>query len=78
MSAAYMTTYTTAAAVTPSDSTAVRFTALYVGGAGNVVVRMAAGGNTVTFSTVPAGVTLQVECDRVMVATSATNIVGLA
>lgn len=71
-------TYQTAAAVTPSDSTAVAFRAVYVGGAGSVALRTV-GGNTVTFTAPPVGTILPVECDRVMATnTTATLLIGLA
>lgn len=67
------------AAVTPSDSTnfARLARALYVGGAGNVVV-VGKDGVAVTFTGVPAGSILPVECIRVNATnTTATNIVRL-
>lgn len=68
-----------ATAVTPSDSTDLAFTsrALYVGGAGNLVVTMAGGGD-VTFSAVPAGSILPIRVSRVKATTTtATSIVNL-
>ena len=68
-----------AAAVTPSDSTDLAFIsrALYVGGAGNIIVTMAGGGD-VTFSAVPAGSILPVRVTRVKAtSTTATSIVNL-
>jgi hypothetical protein len=50
--------------------------ALYVGGTGNVSVRMAGGGNT-TFVGVPAGTTLRVVHNLLYSNTSATNLVAL-
>ncbi len=65
-------------AVTKSDTTALKFKALYVGGTGSVVVQRGAGDETaVTFAGVPAGAVLYVTGNRVMAATSATNIVWL-
>jgi hypothetical protein len=65
-------------AVTKSDTTALQFKALYVGGTGNVVVRTGGTDSTaVTFAAVPAGATLWVSGNRVMNATTATNIVWL-
>ena len=67
-----------AVAVTPSDSTALDFRALWVGGAGNVAVRTR-NGQTVTFSGVAAGTVLPVQGDRVMSAsTTATLILALS
>ena len=68
-----------AAAVTPSDSTDLAYTsrALYIGGAGNLVVTMAGGGD-VTFSAVPAGSILPIRVSRVKAtSTTATSIVNL-
>jgi hypothetical protein len=68
-----------AVAVTTSDSTvyAPAFKSLYVGGDGNVTVRMS-GGNIVTFTNVQAGSYLVIQCDQVRAtATTATGIVGL-
>ena len=71
-----------AAAVTPSDTTAVGgsdgFRCLYVGGAGDVAVTLAGPGNTVvTFPAVPAGAWLPVNGIKVMTTnTTATSIVA--
>lgn len=68
-----------ATAVTPSDSTDLAYTsrALYVGGAGNIVVTMAGGGD-VTFAAVPAGSILPVRVTRVKsTSTTATSIINL-
>jgi hypothetical protein len=68
-----------ATAVTPSDSTDLAYTsrALYIGGAGNLVVTMAGGGD-VTFSAVPAGSILPIRVSRVKAtSTTATSIVNL-
>lgn len=68
-----------ATAVTPSDSTDLAYTsrALYVGGAGNIVVTMAGGGD-VTFTAVPAGSILPVRVTRVKsTSTTATSIINL-
>lgn len=65
-------------AVTPSDSTDLKFKALYIGGAGSVVTRPAgADGSAVTFAAVPAGTQLLISGTRVMAATTATNIVWM-
>ena len=68
-----------AVAVTKSDTTVLVHTrALFVGGAGNVAVRMAHGQNTVTFTGVPAGALLPISVDKVMETnTTATNIVAV-
>ncbi len=64
-----------AAAVTPSDSTAVSFRGLYIGTIGTVVLTTLAG-NNVTFTNV-VGI-LPVGCTKVLATgTTATGIVGL-
>lgn len=66
---------TTAAAVTPSDATALTSRAVWVGGAGDLSVRLSgATGTTVVFTAVPAGSLLPLSVVRVMAATTATNI----
>lgn len=68
-----------AVAVSPSDSTdlVTRSRALFVGGAGNINVRMA-GGMDCVFSGIPAGTILPVQVDRVYAtSTTATNIVNV-
>lgn len=66
-----------AAAITKSDSTAVNFDAIYVGGTGDVAVRTFKG-TTVTFSAVPVGTILPIKVDRVMSTnTTATLMLGL-
>lgn len=71
-SAAYSVT------ITKSDSTIVGpLRALYVGGTGDVAVRMA-DGTTPTFVGVPAGTLLPIQCDKVLsTGTTATSMVGL-
>lgn len=65
---------TNAAAVTPSDTADNTGVALYVGGAGNVVLKTEAG-QTVTFTAVPAGTTIVQRFTNVMAATTATSLV---
>lgn len=66
-----------AAAITPSDSTAVAFDAVYVGTTGNLAVTTGAG-TVVTFPSVPAGYILPIRCVKVMSTnTTATNLVGM-
>lgn len=68
-----------AEAVTPSDSTNLTnpASALYIGGAGNVVV-ITTGGDTVTFNSLAAGSILPLRVARVKSTnTTATNIVAL-
>ncbi len=79
-----------AASVTKSDTTILAITnaagdttnqpcrALYVGGAGDVAVRLWYSQHVVTFPSVPAGSILPIACDRVMSTnTTATNIVAI-
>lgn len=67
-----------AVAVTPSDSTAVLFRGLWIGGAGNVAIIGLLGDTAVTLSGVPAGTYLPIAVKRVMSTnTTATLIVGL-
>lgn len=75
----YHPSYVNAAAVVKSDVTvfAPGTSALWVGGAGDVVVRMTKDQSTVTFTAVPAGSLLKISVDQVKAATSATNIVRL-
>jgi len=64
--------------ITPSDSTDLPFVsrALWVGGAGNLVVTPAAGGSDVTY-TVAAGAILPIRVSRVKsTGTTATQIVN--
>jgi hypothetical protein len=66
-----------AVAVTPSDTTEVFASAIYVGSGGNVSV-ITEGGDTVTFSNVPAGTTLVIRVTRIRAtSTTATNIVRM-
>lgn len=68
-----------ARAVTPSDTDDIAggpARALYVGGAGTVVL-VTRSGNTVTFVGVPAGSILPVDTKRVKTDTTATNLVAL-
>jgi hypothetical protein len=67
------------AAIAPSDSVDLSFApkSLYVGGAGNLVLRDQFG-NDVTFTAVPVGAVLRVSPRRVLsTGTTATGIVGL-
>ena len=63
--------------VTPSDSTNLAFQRLYIGGAGNVVLKSAIDAAAVAFSNVPAGTWMEVSGVRVMAATTATNIIWM-
>lgn len=70
-----------AAAVTPTDTAATRFSAtrgLWVGGAGNVTAIMAGDEQSALFVGVPAGTVLPIRCIRVAsTGTTATSIVAL-
>lgn len=67
-----------AAAITKSDATIIPTTrGIYVGGAGDINVRMA-GGSTVLFSAVPVGTVLPIQVDKVLsTSTTATLMVAL-
>ena len=67
-------------AITPHASTELTIyaKALYIGGAGSVVVVPKRGdGTEVTFAAVPAGTILPIQVRRVDDSSTATNIVGL-
>jgi len=71
-------TWANADAVTPSDSTEIRATALFVGSTGNVAVEMA-GGDEVTFENVADGTTLFIEVNKVRsTGTTASSIIALS
>ena len=66
--------------ITPSDSTQLTFTtrAVYVGGAGNLVVRLSGDTANVTLVGVPAGTLLPIRAILVAsTSTTATSIIGL-
>jgi hypothetical protein len=65
-------------AITPSDTTDLAYIsrALFIGGAGNIVVTPASGQANITY-TVPAGMILPIRVSRVIATgTTATNIVS--
>lgn len=82
MQAAPWATYSSLAAVTPSDTTSVTCRGIYVGGAGNVTVNPGlSGGTSVTFTAPPVGSILPIELNqgRIMATgTTATLLVALA
>ncbi len=65
----------TGTTVTPSDATVLNFDALYIGGAGDVVVSL--DGIVTTYVGVNGGAFFPVAGDRVMAATTATDIVAV-
>lgn len=66
-----------ATALSKSDSVEFSTTrGVYVGGAGDLVVKMN-GGNTVTFSAVPAGTLLPIQIIQFRTASTATLVLGL-
>jgi hypothetical protein len=73
--------YTQAAAVTPHDTNPLPIglpvKALWVGGAGSLIVRMARAQNTVTIAAVPAGTLLPIEVDLVKTGGTASSILAL-
>lgn len=69
---------TSSGAVTKSDSTALQFRALYVGGSGDVAIKHTETGDAVTYVGVPSGTILPVSGVRVMsTGTTATNMVWM-
>jgi len=67
-----------AVAVTPADTQlAVRTRAVYVGGAGDLVVRMAGNDQIVTFYGVAAGSLLPIRVTEIRLATTASNVVAV-
>jgi hypothetical protein len=65
-------------AITPADVDLTDVPrALYVGGAGNLVLRGIEDSTNVTLVGVPAGTIIPVRAKRIAAATTATNIVGL-
>lgn len=61
----------------PSDPLDNISKALWVGGEGNVAVRLVDDDNDVTFASVPAGSILPIRASHVRDTTSATNIINL-
>ncbi len=70
--------YSRAVAVTPSDSTDLTgCKAIYVGGAGNLSLRMLNGGATLVFTAPTQGRVIDVPpIDRIMAATTATLLIA--
>lgn len=63
--------------VTPSDTTVVDCRGIYVGTTGDLVLQAYAGGPSVTFASVAAGIEHALGAYRIMAATTATDIVAL-
>jgi len=64
-----------AVAVTPSDATVIPFTrGVYVGGTGNIAVRM--NGTTSLFSGVPAGTTLYITVDQILATNTTATLIN--
>ena len=64
--------------ITPSDSTDLTgIKQIYIGGAGNLAVRLTRDPNTtITLTAPPVGSVWKLSVTRVMAATTATNLVG--
>lgn len=71
-----ITSYDKAAAITKSDTVPNVFSAIYVGGAGDVTVTTQ-NGDLVTFKAPPVGTIIPVSTSLVMAATTATLLIGL-
>jgi len=74
-------TYSSFAAVTPSDTTRVNCRAIYVAGTGDVAVSVDGSASAVTFKTVPGGSILPINLDggRIMATgTTASTLLALA
>lgn len=70
-------TYGGGKAITTSDTVLQQWSAIYVGGAGNVAVTMESG-DVVTFTAPPVGTVLPIRVSRVMATnTTATLLIGL-
>ncbi len=64
-----------AEAITPSATASNAYSAIYVGGAGNVSVVTEAG-TTVTFTAPPVGTIIPIRTQKVLATTTATLLVG--
>jgi len=74
-------TYSSFAAVTPSDATPINCRAIYIGGAGNVTVTPKVGGTAVVFTAPPVGSILPIELNEGLInatGTTATLMVAMA
>lgn len=66
-----------AQAVTPSDTTVLVPSQLYIGTTGTIVSVVTLGGETITFVSPSAGTVLPVIVTKVKAATNATNLIAL-
>lgn len=71
-----ITSYHKATAITKHDTNPNVYSAIYVGGAGNVTVTTK-NGDLVTFTAPPVGTIIPVSTSLVMAATTATLLIGL-
>lgn len=79
MSGVVETSYGSAAAITPSDTSDLGGKAIYVGGAGNVTVVPESGGTAVLFTAPPVGSVIPIRFRRVnATGTTATALVALS
>lgn len=69
--------FTRGAAVVKSDTTVIAAGALWVGGAGDLVILPVNSDTPITLTAVPAGTMIPIACTKVMAATTATLIVAL-
>lgn len=76
--AAPLETYASWKAVTTSDTVPISCKAIYVGGAGNVVVTPAVGGSAVTFTAPPVGSILPIELNQGLINTASTATLMVA
>lgn len=72
--------YANSFAITPNDTTPLAeiTRAVYVGGAGNIVVKLENDSTAVTLTAVPVGALLEIRASLIMATgTTATNLIGL-
>ena len=81
MSQAFMTCYSSARAITPSDTVPIRCRGIYVGGAGNLAVSFDGGATTVVFTGLAVGRILELMLTepngRVMAASTRVRPTGV-
>lgn len=72
--------YGSVVAITPSDTVSVNCRAIYVGGAGDVAIKVVGGATVATFKAPPVGTILPITLDAgyVMAATTATLLLALS